>query len=178
MIPMKKKMTIRKGNEDDLEAFFNLYWISSEEHTHYSGALDILKPKQQCKEFIISRQRQFLMDPQQFFFVAEANNKIIGMITGHVGLRDESMIYSIERIGFVDEICIDPAYRNTGIGGRLLNTMLDELYKQNVRFVGVGVAFKNPAFHFYKRHRFTPEGMWLIQDKKSYKKTQQKKQPV
>lgn len=173
---MTKGLRIRKGTEEDLESFFNLYWISSEEHTHYSGALDILKPKQQCKDYIITQQRQYLMDPQQFFFVAEINTKIIGMVTGHVGLRDESMIYSTERIGFVDEICIDPAHRNTGVGGKLLETLLEELYKQDVDFIGVGVAFKNPAFHFYKRNGFTPEGMWLIQEKKSYKKIKKKKQ--
>jgi len=170
----KKSISIRKGTKEDLQAFFELYWISSLEHTHYSGVLDSLKSKVKCQDYIITRQQELLQDPNQFFFVAEESNKIIGMITGHVGERDESPIYKIEHIGFIDEVCVRPDYRHKGIGDRLLETMLDQLYAQHVGFIGVGVAFKNPAFHFYKSYGFTPEGMWLIQKRKSYKKKKTK----
>jgi ribosomal protein S18 acetylase RimI-like enzyme len=166
----KKPVVIRKGNEEDLKAFFELYWISSLEHTHYSGVLDSLKPKEKCQEYIINRQRELIKDSNQFFFVAEDKKKVIGIITGHVGERDEARVYRIERIGFIDEVCVHPDYRTSGIGNELLETMLDQLYAEDIAFVGVGVAFKNPAFHFYKSSGFTPEGMWLIQKKKSYKK--------
>lgn len=163
----KNPVKLRKGTQDDLEAFFDLYWISSLEHTHYSGALDTLKPKNQCKKYITKRQKELLQDPDQFFYVAEEDKKIIGMATGHVGERDEAVVYAIERIGFIDEICIHPTYRNSGVGGKLIDVLLDELYRHGVQFVGVGVAFKNPAFHFYKTHGFNPEGMWLIQEKRT-----------
>lgn len=165
----KSSLTLRQGSEEDLGAFFDLYWISSLEHTHYSGALDTLKPKNQCKKYIIGRQRELLQDPNQFFYVAEDKKMIVGMATGHVGERDEAVVYAIERIGFVDEICIHPDYRNSGIGRKLIDVLLQELYDRGVEFVGVGVAFKNPAFHFYKTLGFSPEGMWLIQEKKSHK---------
>lgn len=161
-------MIIRKGNEADLDAFFGLYWISSLEHTHYSGRLDTLKPKGKCQEYVINRQRELLSDNNYFFFVAEDKKKVIGMITGHVGERDESRVYKIERIGFIDEVCVHPIYRTSGVGRKLLRTILDKLYAEGVEFVGVGVAFKNPAFHFYKTCGFSPEGMWLIQQKKSH----------
>jgi len=163
-------VVIRKGMKKDLDAFFELYWISSLEHTHYSGILDSLKPKEKCQEYIINHQRELLNDPNQFFFVAEDKKNIIGMITGHIGERDEARVYRIERIGFVDEVCVHPKYRNSGIGNKLLEAILNKLYEEDIEFVGVGVAFKNPAFHFYKSYGFTPEGMWLIQKKSSYKK--------
>jgi ribosomal protein S18 acetylase RimI-like enzyme len=163
----KNPMVIRKGTKEDLDAFFSLYWISSLEHTHYSGRLDFLKPKAHCKEYIINRQRELLNDCNHFFLVAETNEKVIGMITGHVGERDESRVYKIERIGFIDEVCVHPSYRTSGIGRKLLDAMLELLYSEGVEFIGVGVAFKNPAFHFYKSCGFTPEGMWLVQQKKS-----------
>ena len=172
----KNPILIRKGTEEDLKVFFELYWISSLEHTHYSGILDSLKPKEKCQEYIINRQKEYLKDPNQFFFVAESTNKVIGIITGHVGERDEARIYKIERIGFIDEVCVHPDYRTGGIGNELLETILDKLYAEGIEFVGVGVAFKNPAFHFYKSCGFTPEGMWLIQKKKSYTKKKRKKE--
>lgn len=165
----KTSVKIRKGSEEDLNEFFELYWISSLEHTHYSGNLDTLKPKSQCKKYIIKRQKNLLQDPDQFFFVAQDNNKIIGMATGHVGERDEAVVYAIERMGFVDELCIHPKYRNSGVGRKLIDILIEELFKHGVDFIGVGVAFKNPAFHFYKTLGFSPEGMWLIQEKKSQK---------
>ena len=170
----KNTVKLRKGSEEDLDAFFNLYWISSLEHTHYSGALDNLKPKNQCKKYVIRRQKELLKDPNQFFFVAEDKKKIIGMATGHVGERDEAVMYAIERMGFVDEICIHPKYRKCGVGRKLIDILLRELYDQGIDFIGVGVAFKNPAFHFYKTLGFSPEGMWLIQERKPQKKERKK----
>jgi ribosomal protein S18 acetylase RimI-like enzyme len=171
----RNPLIIRPGTIDDLSAFFELYWISSLEHTHYSGQLDNLKPKKYCKAFIINRQREFLQDPNYFFLVAEQNKKILGMITGHVGERDEAAIYALERIGFIDEVCVDPSSRKQGVGNKLLDAMLALLYDQAVGYVGVGVAFKNPAFHFYKTQGFTPEGLWLIQEKQTFKKKKTKR---
>jgi GNAT superfamily N-acetyltransferase len=173
---MKDSIVIRKGTEDDLDAFFSLYWISSLEHTHYIGRLDSLKPKTKCKEYIINRQRELLNDSNYFFLIAEDKSKVIGMITGHVGERDEAHVYKIERIGFIDEVCVHPSYRTRGVGRKLLDAMLQQLYAKDkdIEFIGVGVAFKNPAFHFYKTCGFTPEGMWLIQQKSTYKKKSRK----
>jgi ribosomal protein S18 acetylase RimI-like enzyme len=173
---MKRSLlSIRPGTIEDLDAFFELYWISSLEHTHYSGQLDNLKSKKNCRAFIINRQRGFLLDPMYFFLVAEKNKKIVGMITGHVGERDEAEIYALERIGFIDEVCVNPTSRKQGIGNKLLNEMLTLLYDHGVSYVGVGVAFKNPAFHFYKTEGFTPEGLWLIQEKRTFKKKKEKR---
>jgi GNAT superfamily N-acetyltransferase len=170
----KNKVHIRNGTADDLQAFFSLYWTSSLEHTHYSGRLDSLKPKAQCKDYIMNRQREALKDNNSFFLVAEEKNKVIGMITGHVGERDEARVYKIERMGFIDEVCVDSKHRTRGVGKKLLLAMLKKLYEEHIEFIGVGVAFKNPAFHFYKTCGFTPEGMWLVQNKNSFKKKPRK----
>ncbi|HUS99333.1 MAG TPA: GNAT family N-acetyltransferase [Candidatus Thermoplasmatota archaeon] len=168
-------VVLRKGSEEDLDAFFDLYWISSLEHTHYTGMLDTLKRKEKCQEYIINRQRELLDNPNHVFLVAEDKKKVIGMITGHIGERDEARVYAIEQIGFIDEVCVHPDYRNKDIGQKLLDAILDKLYVEDIGFVGVGVAFKNPAVHFYKSCGFILEGMWLIQQKKSRTKKQRRK---
>ena len=166
----KHSFVIRPGTSDDLDAFFELYWISSLEHTHYSGQLDNLKPKERCRKYIIDRQREFLKNKDYFFLVAEQDAAILGMVTGHVGDRDEAAIYAIERIGFIDEVCVAPEHRKHGVGNHLIHALLDQIYHAGVSYVGVGVAFKNPAFHFYKTQGFTPEGLWLIQEKHTFRK--------
>ena len=158
----KETITIRRGEEKDLDAFFDLYWISSLEHIQYSGELDILKPKEQCREYIINRQREHLKDTNQIFFVAEDQTKIIGMATGHIGERDEANIYAIEKIGYVDELCVLSEYRKSGTGTRLLDALIQELHKSNIKFIGVGVAYNNTAHHFYTSQGFNIEGIWMI----------------
>ena len=45
----KDSATIRNGAEKDLDAFFELYWISSLEHVKYNEEFEALKTKEQCK---------------------------------------------------------------------------------------------------------------------------------
>jgi GNAT superfamily N-acetyltransferase len=165
----KDSIIIRNGEEKDLEAFFELYWISSIEHVKYNEDYDVLKSKEQCKEYIVNRQRDYLKDTDHIFFVAEELDKIVGIVTGYVGKRDEAEIYMIEKMGYINELCVIPGYRKTGIGKKLLETLLQELFKREVEFVGVGVAYKNPAIDFYTLQCFTPRGMWMVKGKTEQK---------
>lgn len=159
-------ITIRPGEEKDIDAFFELYWISSMEHTQYNSELDALKPKEKCKEFITFSQKNNMNDKNQYFFVAEDEQGIVGVITGHIGERDESPVYVNEKMAFVDELCVDPKYRKNGIGKKLMNKLLDEFDQKNVKFIGAGVAYKNTALDFYKSFGFEPEGIWITRMKK------------
>lgn len=155
-------LAIRNGAEKDLDAFFELYWISSVEHTKYNEVLDAVKSKNQCKEYILGRQRIYLNDPNHLFLVAEDHEKIVGMITGHIGERDDAYIYTVETIGFIDEFCVLPEYRKRGIGTQLVEKLLNELDQRNVAFAGVGVACQNPVMDFYQAHGFSVESMWMV----------------
>ena len=158
----KDSIVIRKGEEEDLAAFFELYWISSVEHMQFNKELDALKPKEQCKNYIVNRQRDYLKDKNQMFFIAQDNKKIIGTATGHIGQREEAAIYQIEEMGFLDELCVLPEYRQSGVGKRLLEELLQELNRRAVPYVGLGVAYKNPAMHLYHSYGFHLEGVWLV----------------
>jgi GNAT superfamily N-acetyltransferase len=161
----QEEIVIRTGEEKDLDAFFELYWISSLEHIKYNEALDALKSKEKCKEYIVADQRKALKDPNHLFYIAEKKDKIIGMITSHIGERDDNQIYSIEKMGFVDEFCVYPDHRHIGIGRRLLEELLKEFDKRDILFVGVGVAYKNPVIEFYQGHGFSAEGLWMVRGK-------------
>ncbi len=136
---LKDTIVIRNGAEKDLDAFFELYWISSMEHVKYNEELDVLKSKEQCRDYIINRQRDYLKDMDHIFFVAEDGDKIVGIGTGYIGKRDEAEIYIIEKMGYIRELCIIPEYRKTGIGKKLLERLIQELLQKEVEFVGVGV---------------------------------------
>ncbi|MEM0466170.1 MAG: GNAT family N-acetyltransferase [Candidatus Thermoplasmatota archaeon] len=159
------EVIIRNGEEKDLEDFFELYWISSLEHIAYNETLDALKSKEKCREVILADQRKALKDENHFFLVAEKKGKVIGMITSHVGERDDDQIYAVEKMGFIDQFCVHPNYRHLGIGRRLLTKLLQEMDNRDVLFVGVGVAYKNPVIEFYQAHGFSAEGLWMVRGK-------------
>ena len=92
---LNDSIVIRNGGEKDIDAFFELYWISSVEHVKYNEELDALKSKEQCREYIADRQRKYLKDKNQIFFIAEDKEKIIGVATGHIGERDEAAVYMV-----------------------------------------------------------------------------------
>jgi len=84
----KKTETLQKGFVEDLDAFFDLYWISLSVRTNYTGVIDSVIPKKnnnKCKKCIIDRQKELLQNPHQFFFIAEDNGRIIGMTTDLLG---------------------------------------------------------------------------------------------
>ena len=161
----KNSATIRKGTEKDLDEFFELYWISSLEHMGYNERLDALKPKEKCKDYIVNRQREFLKSKDEFFFVAEDKDKIIGMITGHTAKRDEAEVYIVEKVGYIDELCVAPEYRKSGTGRKLMEKLLEELFGNGAEFAGLGAAYKNVAINFYKSCGFTPESVWMVREK-------------
>ena len=159
---LNDSIVIRDGEEKDIAAFFELYWISSVEHMQYDKELDALKSKDQCKKYIIDCQRKYLKDKNQIFFIAQDKKKIIGAATGHIGQRDEAAVYRIEEMGFLDELCVLPEYRKSGVGKRLLEKLLQELDRRAVKFVGLGVACKNPAMHLYHSYGFHLESVWMV----------------
>jgi len=168
----KESVTIRNGVEKDLDAFFDLYWISSSEHVKYNEEFEALKPQEKCKDFIIKRQKAYLKDKDYVSLVAEDEGKIVGIISGHIGSRDELEIYVIETIGYVDELCVLPEYRKSGTGKKLLDSLLKELFEKEVKFVGLGVAYKNPAVDFYLSQGFAPAGLWMVRGKAKQKLTE------
>jgi N-acetylglutamate synthase-like GNAT family acetyltransferase len=113
-----------------------------------------------------------LKNKDHIFLVAENEEKIVGIISGHIGNRDESEIYMIETMGYIDELCVLSEYRKSGIGKKLLERLLQELFQREVKFVGLGVAYKNPAINFYISQGFTPAGLWMIRGKTKEKITE------
>ena len=71
----------------------------------------------------------------------------------------------IETMGYIDELCVLSEYRKSGIGKKLLERLLQELFQREVKFVGLGVAYKNPAIDFYISQGFAPAGLWMVRGK-------------
>jgi GNAT superfamily N-acetyltransferase len=160
-----KPLIIRIGLEKDINAFFELYWISSLEHQKYNEKFDTLKTKDECKKYIIDQQKKLLNDKNHIFFIAEIDKKIVGIITGHIGKRDEADVYVHQNIGFIDELSVVPEHRKIGIGKKLIERILEELKNRKIEYVGIGAAYNNTtAIKLYKSYGFNPEGIWMLKN--------------
>lgn len=74
---------------------------------------------------------------------------------------------TIDLVGEIDSLYIEPAYRKLGIGDKLMSMSLEWLDSKNVRMKVIGVAEGNEqAFDFYKNYGFYERRTILEQVKK------------
>lgn len=171
---MQQQDTIvfRNGLEKDVDAMFEMYWIAALGRTKHSDEFSVLKSKEQCKGPIIDRQREYLKNNDFVFLVAEENDKIVGIATGHKRKRDESELYLIETIGYVNTVCVHPEYQKSDIGKKLLERLLEELYQKGLDCVEVCVPYKDTSIDVYSSLGFIHTNVMMLKGKTMQKTTE------
>ncbi|WP_165043062.1 GNAT family N-acetyltransferase [Dysgonomonas sp. ZJ709] len=87
-------------------------------------------------------------------FVAEQNNKLIGVIWGRL-FKESDMNY-----GFIDEaipeigMAVLAPYRNKGIGTRLIETIIRCYQNRGIKALSLSVSKQNEARKLYERAGF------------------------
>lgn len=77
----------------------------------------------------------------KFFVFAFVDGVPAGYISGSV--RENTPVYGIERVGFVDAICVDRAFQHQGIGKELLTSFYAWLKERGVTICHLEVKIKN-----------------------------------
>lgn len=100
-------------------------------------------------------------------FVAEGDGGVVGYAAGslHTNDRRYSAVTSVgERYLEVDDLCVAPEFRSQGIGGRLLEALIEAARTQGVTRVHVFSTTKDHdrILRFYRRHGFRPWGVQLF----------------
>jgi ribosomal protein S18 acetylase RimI-like enzyme len=79
----------------------------------------------------------------EYFYVAEGEQgRIAGFITGYErkGLPEEVLrTWNAKRVGYVDLMAVDMAYRRMGVGKSLMNTLLNQFRKDGIDIVNLDV---------------------------------------
>ena len=103
-----------------------------------------------------------ILDNSQKYIAAYDGPKIIGFIR---------VLTDFQTIGYISDLCVDPDYRKDGIGGHLLDIMIDYCDKNGIPVLNL--LDSSGITGFYKKHGFKTEeeinGMYRINPK--YKKT-------
>lgn len=141
-------MNIRKAKIEDYNQIIKLYKeLYDTEKVFYTNL---------CKEYDISDKQRIKIEKRiksrkGIILVAEEEEKIIGLIDGYI----IDSIYYVEKVGYLDHLCVDKSYRNLGVAKKLIEDFSSRMKKRNVSYLKLN-AFENnePAVNLYKKLGF------------------------
>jgi len=130
--------TIRPGRREDAAEAARLWMQSAEEHT----AHDPIYTTSSGAERVM---RRFLADltgsSHSFLFVAEVAGKTVGFVSGE--LRESSPTFHPKTWASVDDVFVEPDYRNLGVGRALLESVKTWAKERDADGVSLQVAAAN-----------------------------------
>lgn len=88
-------------------------------------------------------------------FIYKINDEFIGEIAYVFDMNDTDYTIPNQRI-YISRLIVKKEYRNQGIGGTLIDYILDEIKKMGYKEATIGVDKDNvTAIHLYKKKGFT-----------------------
>jgi ribosomal protein S18 acetylase RimI-like enzyme len=135
---MDTDFTIRAGRKDDAAEAARLWMRSAEEHTAHDRIYETAPGAEKT-------MRRFLADVANsgysFLFVAAAGDRTVGFISGE--LRQGSPTFLPRTWASVDDVFVEPEYRNRGMGRALLQSVSDWAQERGADGISLQVAAAN-----------------------------------
>jgi GNAT superfamily N-acetyltransferase len=135
---MDKDFTIRAGRKDDAVEAARLWMRSAEEHTAHDRVYETAPGAEKT-------MRRFLVDVANsgysFLFVVAAGDRTVGFISGE--LRQGSPTFLPRTWASVDDVFVEPEYRNRGMGRALLQSVRDWAQERGADGISLQVAAAN-----------------------------------
>jgi GNAT superfamily N-acetyltransferase len=130
--------TIRPGRRDDADETARLWMRSAEEHTAHDSVYETAPGAEKT-------MRRFLADmansDYSFLFVAVVGDRTVGFISGE--LRQGSPTFLPKSWASVDDVFVEPGYRNRGMGRALLKSVSAWAKERDADGISLQVAAAN-----------------------------------
>ena len=152
-------INIRKAKKGDFEKILKLAEELYEAELPFDKNLNEnyynnQKAKEDLKKLISSRKRTFL--------VAEENDNLVGYVDGYIIEKEE--VY-IEKVAYLDHLCVTRKYRKQGIGKILIDEFAKIMKEKGVKYIKLN-AFENniPAVSLYKKEDFKEYSVYYMKE--------------
>jgi ribosomal protein S18 acetylase RimI-like enzyme len=135
---VNEDFTIRPGRREDAAEAARLWMQSAEEHTSHDRVYETSPGAEKT-------MRRFLADvannSHSFLFVAVVRDRTVGFISGE--LRQGSPTFLPKTWASVDDVFIEPEYRNRGMGRALLQSVQAWAQERGADGISLQVAAAN-----------------------------------
>lgn len=151
-------MEITRAIENDKEQINKL--LFQVHNLHYEIRPDIFKHN--MKKYNEEELSEIIVDDNRPIFVAKINGNIVGYIFCIIINNEKSNSLTNIKTLYVDDLCIDKEFQNTGIGKQLLNYVYEFAKKIGCYNITLNVWNGNDnAFEFYKKNEFNIQKFYL-----------------
>jgi ribosomal protein S18 acetylase RimI-like enzyme len=135
---VSQDFTIRPGRREDAAAAARLWMHSAQEHEAHDRVYETAPGAEKT-------MRRFLADMANsgysFLFVAAAGERTVGFISGE--LRQGSPTFLPKTWASVDDVFVEPEYRNRGMGRALLQSVQAWALERGADGISLQVAAAN-----------------------------------
>ena len=155
---VSKDFTIRPGRKEDAAEAARLWMRSAEEHTSYDRVYETSPGAEKT-------MRRFLAEVANsgysFLFVAVAGDQTVGFISGE--LRQGSPTFLPKTWASVDDVFVEPEYRNRGMGRALLQSVRAWAQERGADGISLQVAAANSRGRkFYEKLGFREISVYQV----------------
>ncbi len=135
---MRQEFIIRPGRREDAAEAARLWMQSAREHTAHDRVYETAPGAEKT-------MRRFLADVANsgysFLFVAAAGDRTVGFISGE--LRQGSPTFLPKTWASVDDVFVEPEFRNRGMGRALLQSVKSWAQEKGADGISLQVAAAN-----------------------------------
>ena len=136
---MEKLLNIRKCTKEDADSIFKIICQLEGENPSRDDF---------NKVFFSNLEK-----PEIYYIIAEFNSKIIGFASMHI----QQLLHHTGNVAEIEELFIDPFYRNRGYGEELLSYLRDIAENKNCKHFEISCnVVRDKAYDFFSNRGMNP----------------------